>query len=172
MTGRGHIILGILLGFVVIGLWMVFVPGLFEYADVGAAGVDRLGLGLRWAVVVQLPLIAGIVVVSQQRFWSSAHADGSAPNIGSSLEINRRYLTNTLEQSVLSTIGLLALSITVPSQNFSLVPALATLYVIGRICFWVAYHINPYARAFGIALTFAPTLGVYVYLLREFAISA
>ncbi|NKB33956.1 MAG: hypothetical protein GKR91_12740 [Pseudomonadales bacterium] len=168
MTGRGQIILGILFGFVAIGLWMVIVPGLFENA---VADVDWLAFGLRWAALVQLPLIAGIVVVSQQCFWSSVHADGSTPNIGSSIEINRRYLTNTLEQSVLSTVGLLALSITVPLQYLGFVPALGILFVIGRICFWVAYHINPYARAFGLVLTFGPTLGVYVYIIQGLIIS-
>ncbi len=171
MTGRGQVVLGILIGLAVVALCIVFLPELFENVDVGNARIDRLALGLKWAVVAQLPLIAGILVVAQQRFWSSTHADGSAPDKGSPLEINRRYLTNTLEQTVLVTVGLIALSITVCPQNHSLVPALTILYLLGRICFWVAYHINPYARAFGMVLSFAPTLGVYGYLLWVFLIS-
>ena len=110
--------------------------------------------------------------MSQQRFWSDKFRDGSDPDIGSAMEINRRYLTNTLEQTFLATIGMLALSITVPFDSMNFIPALTILFVLGRICFWVGYHVNPYARAFGQVLTFIPTIGVYFYVLREFASSA
>jgi len=167
MKGQTQVIIGILFAFVVIGLWLTFVPDFFTNPDVNAAPIDRIGLGLRWAMILQLPLIVGILTVSQQRFWSGEHADGSAPDIGSPMEINRRYLTNTLEQTVLATIGMLALSITVPLDYLNFVPALAILFVLGRICFWVGYHVNPYTRAFGLALTFIPTIGVYIYVLSQ-----
>jgi uncharacterized membrane protein len=172
MKGQTHVIIGILIGFVVIGLWLTFVPDLFTNPDDNSTPIDRIGLGLRWALILQLPLIVGILTVSQQRFWSDKYRDGSAPDIGSAMEINRRYLTNTLEQTFLATIGMLALSITVPFDSMNFVPALAILFVLGRICFWVGYHVNPYARAFGLVLTFLPTIGVYFYVLREFASSA
>lgn len=154
-----------MLGFAATGVWLTFVPGLLSGTIQVSAEFAQLSLGLRCAAVVQLPLIAGILVVAQQRFWSSDYADGSAPVDGSRLDINRRYLTNTLEQSVIATVGLLALSVTVARDNIAYLPALASLFVIGRMCFWVGYHINPYARAFGLVLTLAPTLGVYVFLL-------
>lgn len=167
MKGQTQVIIGILIAFVVIGLWLTFVPDLFTKSDDNSEPIDRIGLGLRWAMILQLPLIVGILTVSQQRFWSDEHADGSAPDIGSPMEINRRYLTNTLEQTVLATIGMLALSIKVPFDYMNFVPALAILFVLGRICFWVGYHVNPYTRAFGLALTFVPTIGVYIYVLLE-----
>jgi hypothetical protein len=167
VKGQTQVIIGILIAFVVIGLWLTFVPDLFTNPDDILAPIDRIGLGLRWAVILQLPLIVGILTVSQQRFWSHKHADGSAPDIGSPMEINRRYLTNTLEQTVLATIGMLALSITVPVDCMTFVPALTILFVLGRICFWVGYRVNPYIRAFGLALTFVPTIGVYIYVLSS-----
>lgn len=167
MKGQTQVIIGILIAFVVIGLWLTFVPDLFTSPSDNAATIDRIGLSLRWVMLLQLPLIVGILTVSQQRFWSDEHADGSPPDIGSPMDVNRRYLTNTLEQTMLATIGLVALSVTVPLDYVNFVPALAFLFVLGRICFWVGYHVNPYTRAFGLALTFVPTIGVYIYVLLE-----
>lgn len=167
MASRRCIILGILAGITAIGLWMSFVPALFESASRSAGNFERMALALRWAVIIQLPLIAGIVVVAQQRFWSPEHADGSAPKSGSAMDINKRYLTNTLEQSLLSTVGVLAFAATCPAQYLGFVPALALLFLFGRISFWVAYHVNSCARAFGLVLSFLPTLGVYAYLLSH-----
>ena len=168
VTGRTHLIIGSLTGFVVVGLWLNFIPELFT-PDASPTALDRIVLGLRWTAVLQLPLIIGILTVGQQRFWLPEYADGSAPDVGSPLEINKRYLTNTVEQTLLATVGMLALSITVPVTDMNFVPALAILFVLGRISFWVGYHINPYARAFGLVLTFAPTIGVYVNLLWDVA---
>ncbi len=168
MTPKGHVIFGSVLGFAVIGAWIAWLPEGFGAVLGLSNDVDRLTLGIRCAVVLQLPLIVGILVVAQQRFWSPRHADGSAPEIGSTLEINRRFLTNTLEQSVLATVGLVALAMTVPAERLGLVPALTALFLAGRVLFWVGYLINPYARAFGLVLTFGPTVGVYVYLIWAF----
>ena len=168
LSAKGHVILGSLLGFAVIGLWITWLPDWLATALGISSDVDRFTLGIRCAVVLQLPLIVGILVVGQQRFWSPRHADGSAPEIGSTLEINHRFLTNTLEQSALATVGLLALAMTVPAERLGLVPALTALFLVGRVLFWMAYLVNPYARAFGLVLTFGPTVGVYVYLIWTF----
>jgi hypothetical protein len=42
---------------------------------------------------------------------------------------------------------------------------LTILFVLGRVLFWVGYHINPYVRAFGFGLTFYPTVVVYAWLI-------
>ncbi|MEM7366596.1 MAG: MAPEG family protein [Pseudomonadota bacterium] len=159
MNGRLHVTLSALAGFVVIGLWFMVVPGLFT-VDTN----ERLDFGLRWVAVLQIPMIAMILWISQQRFWSSDHADGSPPETGNSLEINRRVLTNTVEQTVLATVGLLVLSVAASADASNYVPALALLFVLGRFSFWLGYHINPFWRAFGLVLTLAPTLAVYFYV--------
>lgn len=69
---------------------------------------------------------------------------------------------------MLASLGVIGLAMTVPPQYLGFVPALTAIFVVGRICFWVAYHVNPYTRAFGLVLTFGPTMGVYVYLIRAF----
>ncbi len=168
MQGRVYVLTGGLCGFVVIAVWFAYVPDLIAVGHI-AETLDRLVLGVRWAALLQVPLALGIVAVAQQRFWSSRYADGSAPISGSSLDINRRYLTNTVEQTLLATVGTLALAVTAPPDYLSFVPALAMLFVLARICFWVGYLIHPYARAFGLVLTLAPTIAVYIYVLTDLA---
>jgi hypothetical protein len=41
---------------------------------------------------------------------------------------------------------------------------LTILFVLGRILFWLGYHVNPYVRAFGFGITFYPTVAVYAWL--------
>ncbi len=171
LKGRILIVVGGLTAFAVIGLWFAIVPDFFT-PSADAEAFDRIEYGLNWAVVLQLPLLLGILIVAQQRFFFGTHADGSAPDAGSSLEINRRCLTNTVEQTVLATVGLLALSISVPVEYLSYIPTLTLLFLFGRFCFWAGYHIYPYARSFGLVLTFVPSIAVYVYLLGNFFGSA
>lgn len=168
MIARVQVVIGAVLAFVVMALWFSNVPGFFDALE-PPTRFDQLMLGLSWSVVLQLPLLLGIFVVAQQRFWSSKHVDGSAPRSGSALDINRRYLTNTLEQSALATVGLLALSVHLPPAEIGFVPTVALLFVLGRACFWLAYHINPLARAMGFVMTVVPTVGVYAYILWRLA---
>jgi fatty-acid desaturase len=85
--------------------------------------------------------------------------------VESSLEIDQRYLQNTLEQLVLAIVAHLALVTIVAPESIRAVAILVMLFVIGRATFWIGYHRSGAARAFGFATTFYPTVGTYVYVI-------
>ena len=124
----------------------------------------RLAFAAKWLLVPGLCLLAGIGMVANQRFFSSDGIDGTRMPASPGLEINLRYNQNTLEQVLLAVIAWPLLALWLPAPQLGLIPVLAALFGAGRIAFWVGYLIAPWARAFGFALTFYPTVAVYVWL--------
>ena len=84
-----------------------------------------------------------------------------------SIEIDRRYIQNTLEQLILAIVAHLALVTIVAPESIRAVAVLVMLFVIGRVTFWIGYHYSGPARAFGFGTTFYPTVAVYVFLLSR-----
>ena len=80
-----------------------------------------------------------------------------------------RYNQNTLEQLVLAAVTWLNLSLVVNRENLLLIPAMACLFVVGRLTFWMGYLIRPVARAFGMILTALPTIGSILWLVLHCA---
>jgi hypothetical protein len=44
---------------------------------------------------------------------------------------------------------------------------MASLFVGGRIAFWIGYLLHPLARAFGMVVTALPTIAAYVWLVQH-----
>jgi hypothetical protein len=134
------------------------------------ATADRLALAVRWLLVPGLCLLAGLGATANQRFLRADLIDGDRPARPGFMDINLRYNLNTLEQTVLAAIAWTGLSLTLRPQDLGLIPALAGLFAAGRAAFWVGYLYAPWARAFGLGLTFYPTVAALVWLaLRGFA---
>jgi hypothetical protein len=127
---------------------------------------SRLAFAARWLLIPGLTLLAGIIAAAQQRFYTDA-IDGTRVPRSYSHEIVLRYNTNTVEQSLLVVILWPALAALLPRDQLMLVPAAAILFGVGRLTFWLGYMIHPLARAFGMALTAAPTVAGYVWLIVE-----
>lgn len=166
MTGtRKTILIGMLAGAVFAALWIYL--GLKIWAS-DVAPIDtmaaRLGFAIQYEIFVGLMLLAGVGTVARQRFFSDHDIDGSAPEQGSSVELNIRYIENTSEQVVLAFIAHLSLAVVIPIHLLHIIPLLVSLFVVARICFWIGYHISPAARAMGFAATFYPTVVAYVYV--------
>jgi len=125
---------------------------------------SRLAFAAKWLLVPGFALIAGIGMASGRRFFVEDAIDGSRLPESRSLEINLRYNSNTLEQTVLALVAWPLLALWLPADRLGLIPLLAVLFAAGRAAFWVGYLIAPWARAFGFALTFYPTVAVYVWL--------
>jgi hypothetical protein len=103
-------------------------------------------------------------VVASRRGFIAQAIDGTRMPASHSLEINLRYNQNTLEQTVLACIAWASLAMYLPTPHLVVIPAMATLFAIGRGAFWVGYLIDPMGRAFGMALTALPTVGSYAWL--------
>jgi len=71
-------------------------------------------------------------------------------------------LQNSLEQTVLAVGAHLILAVVLRGEELILIPALVTLYLLGRVMFAIGYAKGAAARAFGMALTGASTLAAMV----------
>jgi hypothetical protein len=124
---------------------------------------SRLGFFAHWLLLPGLTLWAGIQYAGR-RGWLPTAIDGTRETTVHSFEINLRYNTNTVEQVVGAAIAWSGLAIALPHDRLVLIPAMASLFFLGRITFWIGYLFHPLARAFGMVLTALPTLGAYVWL--------
>ena len=60
-------------------------------------------------------------------------------------------------------VGSLILSTFLDTYTIKLIPILATLFVFGRIAFWIGYIKYPLDRAFGQGVILYPTIAVLIY---------
>ncbi len=81
---------------------LLYVPIGYNYFPLSIPVLPSAGARLAYAIKYDfcagIMLLAGVVCVAQQLFFSPEAMDGSRPPEGSSLDINLRYLKNTLEQ--------------------------------------------------------------------------
>jgi hypothetical protein len=148
----------------IIGLVWYFAQNIFSFVEVPADSPgDRLAFVARWMPLPGLSLLVGVVFAARRGFYANA-IDGTRAPANYSMEINLRYNTNTLEQTVLAGIAWAGLAVAIPIPSLILIPAMATLFFIGRTTFWVGYLIHPMGRAFGMTLTALPIMGSYAWL--------
>jgi MAPEG family len=129
---------------------------------------DRIALVIKDAVVAILPAVLAICIVAAQRLDPSMFV-GRVPKPNSAVDINNRFILNTVEQFILYFIGNAGLALYCPAQEARTLIVLTVLFVLGRVLFWVGYHYNPYVRAFGFGVTFYPTVMVYLWLILRMA---
>ena len=123
---------------------------------------QRLILTLHCQIFPILMLLAGIIAVSFNRFTSNA----MNPLTGAEsalMRIHLRYLSNTLEQFILFFLASLVFCTFLDSHSIKLIPILTTLFVLGRITFWLGYLQHPLNRGFGMVITLYPTVVILVY---------
>jgi MAPEG family protein len=124
---------------------------------------DRLAFVARWMLLPGLSLLLGVIFAARRGFYAEA-IDGTRTPANYAMEINLRYNTNTLEQTLLAAIAWTALAVTIPISSLLIIPAMACLFFLGRMVFWIGYLIHPMGRAFGMALTMLPILVSYAWL--------
>lgn len=154
---------GIMLGFLVTtfyGVVLFYVIGPFEAAT---QFQDRITLAIQCALLPGLMLLIGIGVLGSGRFGNEAEDPTACQASSQGMKVNVRYLSNTHEQFTLFLIALLGLALALPAPALTLLPIYASLFVIGRIAFWIGYHINPLYRALGFGMTFYPTVTAMLY---------
>lgn len=125
---------------------------------------DKLAYATRWLLVPGLCLFVGIAMTAALRFFMREAIDGSHRVENRAFEINQRYNQNTLEQLVLAAIAWTGLAVRLPEDQLSVIARCAVLFGVGRIAFWLGYLYAPWARGFGMGLTFYPTLAALIYL--------
>jgi hypothetical protein len=117
---------------------------------------------LAWPAVVLLSMICSCF-----RLFDTVEAEDPLAGAESQrFRMNQRVLTNTLEQSAVFVLLVLALSTRLPPQHLKLVPIAVTIWCAGRLMFWGGYHVAPPWRAPGFDWTFytsAVLAGWFVY---------
>lgn len=126
---------------------------------------DRMAYVAKCEIFAALTLLAGVMAVAGQRFFSDHAIEGQTEGLSDALSINLRYIQNTLEQLVLLVITHMAYAATADNSEMKIIPILVSLFLIGRVCFWVGYHQSPVSRAFGFAVTFYPSVVMMVITL-------
>jgi hypothetical protein len=158
-------IAGALPAFVVVALTLDHASDLFAFVTLPADDLsNRLAFALRWMLLPGICLLLGVIVAGRRGFIADA-IDGTRAPSSRSLEINLRYNQNTLEQALLACIAWASLATSLPIAHVVLIPAMATLFAIGRAAFWIGYSIYPMGRAFGMVLTALPTIASYAWLI-------
>lgn len=156
---------------VLVGNWLfsfVFYVGMkqffFFWTPASWDVADRLELMVECSIVAALPAVAAIAIVAAQRLNPDMWV-GQQVKLNSALDINTRVILNTVEQFLLFLVGIAGVALYVPLSEARSLPLLTTLFLLGRILFWIGYHKNPHLRAFGFGITFYPIVGVFVWLM-------
>jgi len=123
----------------------------------------RLAFAVQWLLVPGWMLFAGVFGASRRGFYADA-IEGTRTPAAHTLEINLRYNQNTIEQTILAAIAWLSLAAVLPHDELILIPAMAVLFTLGRISFWIGYVLHPMGRTFGMSLTVIPTIFAFLAL--------
>ena len=141
--------------------WLWLPPSLLG-ASAGMATADRLAYALKADLLVFLWLGGCLRTVASIRYRSDADRPGAAYGPPSArLAVPAAVLQNSLEQTVLAVGAHLILATVLQGEEMILLPVLVALYLIGRVLFAFGYAKGAGARAFGMALTGASTIGAF-----------
>jgi MAPEG family len=156
--------------YVLVGNWL-FAAGFFALAKYLSDWTPedwtvghRIALIIKNAVFATVPAVLAICIVAAQRLDPSMFV-GRTPKPNSAVDINNRFILNTVEQFILYFIGNAGLALYCPLEEARTLIILTILFGMGRVLFWVGYHYNPHVRAFGFGITFYPTVAVYLWLI-------
>jgi len=134
-----------------------YLPPISGTSETGA----RMLVALKCLAVATLfALVAGVEAVAHERLQSAAF-DPLSGHQTKRLQINLRYLQNTLEQIVIFGVGLFGLAayLTTP-ESMRAVPATTVIWILNRYAFWIGYHRSAAMRGLG-----APSMAVSLIML-------
>lgn len=150
---------GMVAGAVFCGVWVWMGYGFIDIElPLWVTTGDRLAYAVKCEFFAALMLLFGVMAVAGQRFFSGQAIEGQTEGLPSAITINLRYIQNTMEQLILLIITHMAYAATADSGEMKIIPLLVSLFIVGRICFWIGYHQNALSRSFGFAVTFYPTV--------------
>lgn len=157
----GVIVIGALAGSVLGWLLFALIFGLF-IGPRAAQTADRLAYAAAWL----LPIAILLFVMSMATGLGRAFTRSADPTVDADsryVDISRRVLTNTVEQSLVFALAALAMAAVTPAGQLGLLGSLTILFVVARVLFWVGYLIHPFYRYAGFALTAEVNLVILVW---------
>lgn len=118
---------------------------------------DRIGLTCA-ALLPTVALLLAMIIVQMAARGATGAIDPTAGRDGRFLLINQRVISNTVEQMAAFVPGLLALAAGVGAARMGPVVALAMVFALARLAFWIGYLAGARRRAPGMAATLAVNL--------------
>jgi len=132
-------------------LWRVLVG---HVSPAGADPAQRMAV----ACAALLPCATLLLAMIAVQMAARNHAGAIDPTTGGDshfLHTNQRAIGNTVEQLAIFVPGLLALAARVRPEAMRQVVALALVFALARLAFWIGYLLGARLRAPGMAVTFA-----------------
>lgn len=160
MTQRA-VVIWVLAGSVLGWLLFALILGLV-IGPRAAQTADRLAYAAAWMLPIAILLFVMTLATGLGRFFGG----GADPTLNADsryVDICRRSLTNTVEQSLVFALAALAMAAVTPAGQLGLLGALVILFVIARLAFWIGYLRHPLYREAGMALTFEINLVIIVW---------
>ena len=120
------------------------------------SGMDAIGarmlLALKCLAFATLfTFVAGIEAVAHERFQGPAF-NPLAGHQTKRLQVNLRYLQNTLEQIIVFAVGLFGLAAYLTNgEAMRAVPAISIVWTLNRYAFWIGYHRSAAMRGLGLS---------------------
>ena len=126
--------------------------------------LEKFVYTLQWQAFSVLTLLFGVHKVGTMR-WSTGKAMDPVHGKGEHLlAFEQKYLQNTLEELVLSVSGQLILSTYLTAPYLTrVIPVLVSLFVVGRVLFYIGYKIDPLKRAVGFSMAYFPNVLMLLY---------
>ena len=126
---------------VTVVLWYLLLRFLPEPAN-----AEALPTALACSAIAGLfTLVMGVEAIAHERLVSPA-IDPLAGFETRRMRVNFRYLSNTVEQFIVFTVGLLALSACASPRLLIIV---TIVWTAARWAFWIGYHFSPLLRGIG-----------------------
>lgn len=164
------VLFGMVLGTAIVGSFFYLFYFIYPFpVPVVSETIDKFFFALEWNILPVAMLVFGFMIVAMQRFFSDA-IDPISGIESESLMINCRYVDNTLQQAFVFLVVSLLLSLRLEGEMMKIIPLLSISFVLGRLLFWIGYHVNPLLRAPGMFINelvnYIP-LGYIIYTLIE-----
>lgn len=130
--------------------WAVFFLIFALFAGPSAAAkADRLGFVAQWLLLVALLIMGMIFTVAIIRNFSAA-MDPTLNQEPRYVDVSRRVLTNTIEQSLVFAILGFTVAAAAPAGQLGVFAALTVMFVASRLVFWAGYLIASPLRTLGV----------------------
>lgn len=146
-------------------VWFIVGKNMLEFTPAAwDTYMDRFAFLMRTMVFVSLPLLIGIIAIAFQRL-DPRNVIGQKLRTDTPADINKRYIANTIEQMLLFFVVHAAMIYYMPKEDTISLILLSSLFIAGRLIFWIGYHRDKFMRALGFGITFYPIVGAYVWML-------
>jgi len=131
-----------------------------------SSAADRVAYALRWSGLEGISMVTAVWCVIGVRAKYGTEQTSTTSN--RHIEMTQRILTNTTESFLTFTAAKLALASVLESNNLRIIPALSTLFIIGRYAFDAT--INHPSRTFGYTINAVATFTAYgLFLYKLFS---